>query len=134
MLPGARCCPKSMRAGVTEVGRSGRSMRKLQSGPSECAGRCPIVRAMMSTNRKWLASLLATALLLPSVLLAEPSSGPYARIAFLRPNDGDTVDFEAGYIRHLEWHRQAKDTWAWYGWSIWSGERQRWFVYATFGH
>ena len=36
--------------------------------------------------------------------------GPYARIAVLRPHDGDTVDFEAGYIRHLEWHRQADDT------------------------
>src|SRR5262249_49876866 len=35
---------------------------------------------------------------------------------------------------HLEWHRQAKDTWVWYGWTVWAGERQRWFVYATFGH
>ena len=60
--------------------------------------------------------------------------GPYARISILRPHDGKTVDFEAGYIRHLEWHRQAKDTWVWYGWTIWAGERQRWFVYATFGH
>src|SRR4051794_12400324 len=60
--------------------------------------------------------------------------GPYARIAVLRPHDGDTVGFEAGYIRHLEFHRQAKDTWTWYGWTIWAGERQRWFVYATFGH
>jgi hypothetical protein len=59
---------------------------------------------------------------------------PYARIAFLRPHDGDTVDFEAGYIRHLEFHRQAKDSWVWYGWTVWAGERQRWFVYATFGH
>jgi hypothetical protein len=58
----------------------------------------------------------------------------YARIAILRPHDGDTVDFEAGYIRHLEWHRQARDTWVWYGWSVTFGERQRWFVYASFGH
>jgi hypothetical protein len=58
----------------------------------------------------------------------------YARIAILRPNDGDTVDFEAGYIRHLEWHRQAQDTWVWYGWNVTFGERQRWFVYASFGH
>lgn len=58
----------------------------------------------------------------------------YARIAFLRPHDGKTVDFEAGYIRHLAYHRQANDEWTWYGWSIWAGERQRWFVYATFGH
>jgi len=60
--------------------------------------------------------------------------GPYARISILRPHDGDTVDFEAGYIRHLEWHRQAKDPWTWFGWTIWAGERQRWFIYATFGH
>jgi hypothetical protein len=60
--------------------------------------------------------------------------GPYARISVLRPHDGDTVDFEAGYIRHLEWHRQAKDSWTWFGWIVWAGERQRCLVYATFGH
>jgi len=63
-----------------------------------------------------------------------PADAPYARIAFLRPHDGDTVDFEAGYIRHLAWHQQARDSWAWYGWTITFGERQRWFVYASFGH
>ena len=62
------------------------------------------------------------------------ADGPYARIAMLRPHDGATVDFEAGYIRHLEFHRLARDAWVWYGWSIWAGERQRWFVYATFAH
>jgi hypothetical protein len=44
------------------------------------------------------------------------------------------VDFEAGYSRHLAWHQQAKDTWVWYGWTITFGERQRWFVFATFRH
>jgi hypothetical protein len=89
----------------------------------------------MKTSRRWLANVLMAALLFPGALLAaESSPGPYARIAVLRPNDGDTIDFEAGYIRHLEWHRQAKDPWTWYGWTIWSGDRQRWFVYATFGH
>jgi hypothetical protein len=83
-------------------------------------------------------SLLGGLLLLGSALsaraAAEPARGPYARIATLRPHDGDTVDFEAGYVRHLEWHRQVKDPWTWYGWTVWAGERQRWFVYATFGH
>jgi len=60
--------------------------------------------------------------------------GPYARIAILRPHDGHTIDFEAGYMRHLDWHRQAGDPWVWYGWAVWAGERQRWFIYATFGH
>jgi hypothetical protein len=65
---------------------------------------------------------------------AATARGPYARIAVLRPHDGATVDFEAGYIRHLEWHRQAGDNWTWYGWNITYGDRQRWFVYASFGH
>jgi hypothetical protein len=88
---------------------------------------------------RWLA-ILGT--VLPTLLAAQTGRGPdaqtgwgpYARIAILRPHDGHTVDFEAGYIRHLQFHRQAKDTWVWYGWTIWAGERQRWFVYATFGH
>lgn len=60
----------------------------------------------------------------------------YARIAFMRAIDeSHTVDLEAGYIRHLDWHRQAKDTFNWYSYSVWaSTERQRWIMYATFGH
>lgn len=65
---------------------------------------------------------------------ADSQRDSYARIAVLRPHDGDTVDFEAGYIRHLDWHRQAGDKWVWYGWTITYGDRQRWFVYASFGH
>lgn len=73
-------------------------------------------------------------LVLPALLSAQASLGPYARIAILRPHEGQTVDFESGYIRHLDWHRENRDTWVWYGWSITFGERQRWFVYASFGH
>ena len=76
----------------------------------------------------------ALAALLAARAGAQSERGPYARIAVLRPQDGDTVDFEAGYIRHLDWHRQARDTWVWYGWNVTFGERQRWFVYASFGH
>jgi hypothetical protein len=80
-----------------------------------------------------LAFMLAAAFL-PSLLLAQTEPGPFARIAVLRPHDGKTVDFEAGYMRHLEFHREARDPWVWYGWTVWAGERQRWFVYASFGH
>ncbi len=78
--------------------------------------------------------LLMVGTVFPTLLAAQTETKPYARIAVLRPHDGDTVDFEAGYIRHLEFHRQAGDTWVWYGWNVTFGERQRWFVYATFGH
>ena len=85
-------------------------------------------------RNRWLLGVAGA--LLPALSLgqAEGERGPFARIAVLRPHDGETVDFEAGYIRHLEYHRQARDAWTWYGWNVWAGERQRWFVYATFGH
>jgi hypothetical protein len=82
-------------------------------------------------RHRWLGLI---GLLFPALLGAQTGRGPYARIAVLRPHDGQTVEFEAGYVRHLGWHQQARDPWVWYGWSIWAGERQRWFVYATFGH
>ena len=60
--------------------------------------------------------------------------GPYAIIAMMRELDeSHTVDFEEGYIRYLDWHRQ--NNFSWYGYSFWSStERQGWMIYATFGH
>jgi len=84
------------------------------------------------------AALFATAApirLIPQTSQAGQAHAPYARIAIMRARDGHSVEWEAGYVRHLEWHRQAKDTFAWYSYSVWaSSERQRWIVYATFGH
>jgi hypothetical protein len=66
---------------------------------------------------------------------SEAVRGPYARIAIMRAIDGHGVEWEEGYIRHLEWHRQARDPLNWYSYSVWaSSERQRWIIYATFGH
>lgn len=81
-------------------------------------------------RRRWLGLI---ALALPALLAAQ-EKGPYARIAVLRPRDGQTTEFEAGYLRHLVWHQKAGDPWTWYGYSIWAGDRYRWFVYASFGH
>src|SRR5262249_30410837 len=40
---------------------------------------------------------------------AAAAHGPYARIAIMRALDGHALEWEEGYIRHLEWHRQVKD-------------------------
>jgi hypothetical protein len=78
--------------------------------------------------------------LLPTLLISQTTQstqtpGPYALIGIMRALDeSHTVDFEAGYVRHLEWHRQVKDPFNWYSYSIVaSTERQRWIIYATFG-
>ena len=66
---------------------------------------------------------------------AQTERGPYARIAIMRAIDGHGVEWEEGYIRHLDWHRRVKDPFNWYSYSVWaSSERQRWILYATFGH
>lgn len=79
--------------------------------------------------------------LLPTLLISQTTQstqapGPYALIGVFRAIDErHSVDLEAGYIRHLEWHRQAKDPFGWYSYSIsTSTERQRSIIYATFGH
>lgn len=93
-------------------------------------------------KHRWMA--IVTATLLVTAVLARPVTSQtqarqtpaiYARIAIMRAIDGHSVEWEAGYIRHLEWHRQTKDPFAWYSYSVWaSTERQRWIIYATFGH
>jgi len=81
---------------------------------------------------RWLAIACAV---FPSVVSSQSAHGPFARIAIMRALDGHAVDWEAGYVRHLEWHRQAQDAFSWYSYSVWaSTERQRWIIYATFGH
>jgi hypothetical protein len=96
---------------------------------------------MRAMTHRWLA-VVCTAFLAGPTSARPPVAqsdhierGPYARIAIMRARDGHSVEWEAGYIRHLAWHRQAKDTFAWYSYSVWaSTEHQRWIVYATFGH
>jgi hypothetical protein len=80
-------------------------------------------------------TVFPTLLISQSAQTTQPT-GPYARIAFMRAIDErHSVDLDAAYVRHLEWHRQVKDTSNWYAYSVWaSTERQRWIIYATFGH
>jgi hypothetical protein len=67
--------------------------------------------------------------------VAQTERGPFARIAVMRAIDGHSVEWEEGYIRHLQWHKQVKDPFNWYSYSVWaSTARQRWIIYATFGH
>jgi hypothetical protein len=63
---------------------------------------------------------------------AEP--GPFARIVVLAPKPGRAADFEAGYQRHLAWHRSHRDPWTWYGWTFVLGDRLGQFMDGTFGH
>jgi hypothetical protein len=102
---------------------------------------CAVEEAMSQQHSMMIAATVAAALAIPVSGVCQSSAavephGPYARIAMMRAVDeSHLADLEAGYVRHLEWHRQANDPFNWYSYSVWaSSERQRWIVYATFGH
>ncbi len=85
-------------------------------------------------HRVWRSCLLGIVFALaPGLLAAQTGHGPFARIVLLRAREGMSAHFEAGYRRHLEWHRSNRDPWLWYGWTVVFGERVDWFMDGTFG-
>lgn len=91
-------------------------------------------------NLRTLAKLAAAALashLLAATASAQalaPQPGPYARMVVIQPHTGQAAGFEAGYQRHLEWHRGVQDRWTWYGWHFVLGDRLGKFMDGTFFH
>ncbi len=53
-----------------------------------------------------------------------------AQFAFWKPKD--RLQFENGYKKHLQWHRDNGDTWSWWGWFVIFGPRYGQFADATF--
>lgn len=83
--------------------------------------------------------LLAMAMSVAAPLVAQSPAvvtepGPYARIVTIAPKPGQDSAFEAGYARHIEWHRANRDPWTWYGWSFVLGPRMGRFMDGSFGH
>jgi len=79
-------------------------------------------------------SILSLSLLLSCSCYAQTSSGRYARIVTIGPHQGKSAEFTAGYKRHIQWHRDNKDPWTWFGWTIVLGPRLGYFMDGTFGH
>lgn len=70
---------------------------------------------------------------IPCWLYAQ-NSGNAARIVTIQPKENARRDFESGYKRHLIWHADNKDPWAWYGWQVTGGNDVGMFIDGTFGH
>jgi len=49
------------------------------------------------------------------------------------PKAGQIKQFEEGYKKHLEWHRDKKDQLVWYAWYVQTGSRLGLFIDGTFG-
>lgn len=79
-------------------------------------------------RKRW---LLAQWCFLPLHVAA--ASGGAAHFFIYKPVPGVEQKFEAGYQRHLDWHRQHGDPLAWYGWTVEDGERDGYFIDASIG-
>ena len=78
-------------------------------------------------------TLFLVATLTATHLIAQqPATG--AVLVLYQPKPGMDRDFELGDQRHLAWHRSINDRWLWPGWTIDDGERQGFFLDATFFH
>ncbi len=88
---------------------------------------------MIRSSSRIAASLLILSLC-AHIPIVHAQSGTLARIVLIQPKPGQAADFEAGYQRHLEWHRQNEDPWRWYGWSFVLGHRLGLFMDGSFGH
>jgi hypothetical protein len=72
--------------------------------------------------------------LLALPLLAQEKPGTVATVFTVKPKAGMSQQFEQADKRHMDWHRQQKDTWAVHVWEVISGEHIGQYGYGTFGH
>lgn len=80
--------------------------------------------------------LLLVLLIITGSLFAQTPDTPAGKGSFLfayYPKEGKKTPFFKGYKRHLEWHRKNNDPFAWYGWTVLTGDRIGMFIDGTFG-
>jgi hypothetical protein len=77
-------------------------------------------------------TLFLAALTAASLGAQQPGTG--AILVLYQPKPGMNRDFELGDQRHLAWHHSVNDPDVWPGWTIMTGERQGFFMDATFFH
>lgn len=85
--------------------------------------------AMLSTILAWLALAVPAAAEPPSAR----GSGDAAHLFGYYAKPGMRERFDAGYRRHLEWHRARRDPLVWYGWYVSDGPRAGMFIDGSFG-
>jgi hypothetical protein len=78
--------------------------------------------------------ILGFVCLLALPLLAQEKPGSVAAVFIAKPKAGMRQQFEQANKRHMDWHRQQKDTWAVNVWEIVTGEHVGQYGYGSFGH
>lgn len=77
---------------------------------------------------------LLSVLLLAMPLATQEEDGNVALVIFLKAKPGMDKQLEEGAKKHMAFHRQHNDPWAWHVWQVASGDNTGMYVAATFGH
>jgi hypothetical protein len=78
--------------------------------------------------------ILGFACLLALPLLAQEKPGTVGVVFIVKAKAGMLQQFEQAHKRHMDWHRQQKDTWAVRIWEVISGDHIGEYLYGSFGH
>jgi len=78
--------------------------------------------------------ILGFVCLLALPLLAQEKPGTVGSVFIVKAKAGMRQQFEQANKRHMDWHRQQKDTWAVGVWEVISGEHFGEYLYGSFGH
>lgn len=78
-----------------------------------------------------LATVIAILTFMPMSGQAQETTGGF--LFSYSPHPEEREAFEAGYRRHLDWHRTRADSLPWFGWDVLAGPRLGMFIDGTFG-
>lgn len=90
----------------------------------------------MIRGRLLLVPLVVVSLSISSATAQEAGAsgdGDAAHLFAYWAKEGMRAQFDEGYRRHLEWHRQKQDPLVWYAWYVVHGERTGLFIDGSFG-
>lgn len=77
--------------------------------------------------------ILGLVWLLAVPVLAQEKPGTVAGVWYIKPKAGMQQQFEQALKRHMDWHRQQKDTWTVKVWQVGTGERTGQYGRGVFG-
>lgn len=73
-------------------------------------------------------------LLVPVLAAAQEEEGNIAQIVFFSAKPGMEEQMEEGIKRHMNWHREQNDPWAWIVWEYITGDKVGTYGAGTFDH
>jgi len=86
----------------------------------------------MTKKRFLVVALVAAALVLPAATQEE--EGTIAKIVFFRAKPGMNAQLQDGLKKHMAWHQEQGGTWAWFVWSVETGDNTGGYGAGTFDH